>query len=133
MMLIISESDAEDWFTTDGISNKAWEDFDGFQKEMLALEAITSDWDDVVEIREAGIPESNVLLYYYPEDIGLDASELEALEDKTAYVVQETTSENVSALFDSESVTVFGIDIMYNNNDELLLRIGCEANEQIFK
>jgi len=131
-MLEISESDAKNWFETNGISSSSWASFDEFQQEMLALEALASNWDDIITMRESGIPESYVLMYFYPEDIGLDVQELENRQDKTAYVVQETISDNVSELFDSESVSVFGTDVEYNNDDEMLLRIGCEANERIF-
>lgn len=133
MMLSIAEADARDWFETYGIANTPWNDYDDFQKEMLALEAIVDNWENVIDIRESGIPESNVLLYFYPEDVGLETRELEAQEDKTAYVVQNTTADNISSLFESDSINVFGTDIMYNNDDELLLRIGCEANEKIFE
>lgn len=134
----ISESDAKDWYETNGIANTDWGEFEDFTREMIAVEAIADDWDEVDQMRETGIPESAVLIYFNVDECGLDEREVEYLDDEdsyeglTSYVMQNTSSSNLKSLFNDSSVTVLSVDALEGSNGEMYVRVEVEGSASIF-
>lgn len=134
----ISESDAKDWYETYGIADDDWDEMPDFQQGMVALESVAEDWDEVVDMRETGIPESAVVMYFDPSAIGLDASEVEfrseeeGYESLTSYVLQNTNSNNVESLFNSDEVGVLSVSHQEGSDGGIYVTIECEADRGIF-
>jgi len=134
----ISETEAREWYESNGISNTDWSEFAPITKQMLAVEAIASEWDVVVQMRETGIPESAVLIYFDAEACGLDPEEVHYLgseasyEGLTSYIIQNTTSEHVSSLFeDRANVTVLSVDAVEMNTGLVTFVLEVEGDETI--
>lgn len=134
----ISESDARTWYETNGIADTDWNDFEDFTREMIAVEAIADDWDEVDQMRETGIPESAVLIYFNVTECGLDEGEVEYLDEEdsyeglTSYVMQNTSSSNLKSLFDDSEVTVLSVDALEGSNGEMYVRVEVEGSASIF-
>lgn len=134
----ITESDARDWYETNGIGDTDWEEFADFTREMLAVEAIADEWEEVDQMRETGIPESAVIIYFNVEDCGLDTGEVEYLDEEnsyeglTSYVIQNTLSDNLASLFDDSEVTVLSVDALEGSNGEMYVRVEVEGSSELF-
>lgn len=134
----ISESDAKNWYETYGIADDDWDEMPGFQQGMVALESVAEDWDEVVDMRETGIPESAVVIYFDPSSIGLKGSEIEfrseeqGYESLTSYVLQNAESDNVESLFDSDNVEVLSVSHREGSDGTVYVTIECEADRSIF-
>lgn len=121
-----------------GISDTDWDEFEDFTREMVALEAIADGWGAVEQMRETGIPESAVLMYFNAKSCGLEPSEVEYLGDEnayeglTSYVLQNTTSDNLKSIFDDDTVTVLSVDSLEGSNGTIYVTVEVEASSRIF-
>jgi len=136
----ISEEEVKNWYELNGVSTESWDNFEDFTKEMIAVEAIVSGWGEVTQLRESGIPESAVLIYFNADDCGLDPSESEYLgeeasyEGLTPYVLQNTTSDNIKRLFDDKNpVNVLSVDSLRTDDDNVHIIVEVEGEAEIFR
>lgn len=135
----VSESEVREWYAENAISDADWDSLPEFQQGMVAIEAVADSWSEVVSMREVGIPEDAVLLFFEPSAIGLDASEVShraearGFESLTSYVLQETSSENICSLFSSETIGVVSVSMREGQDDEPYLVLECEADTSVFE
>lgn len=128
-MVSISEEEAREWYEENGIADTEWGEFIPLQKGMIGIEAIASQWGDLSDIRETGVPESAVLLYFNAETVGLNKNKVNDVVDLTSYVLQNTTSSHIKELFDSSDINVLSVN-PYSEGDGI--QIECEADESLF-
>jgi hypothetical protein len=130
----ICETDAKSWYESHGISDSPWNDFTDKQQGMLGLETLGDSWDEVVSMREVGIPENGVLLYFEATACGLDENEIEyyaeennSREQITPYILQNTTSKHLKDIFDDPSVNVLSVSAEVSTGGKPVITVECEA------
>lgn len=117
---------ARDWYEQNGVSNEDWESFDRHTRRMISIEVVCDGWDEVVGMREAGIPESSVLLHVHPEMAGVDRDEVEYhSENQSDYeslspFVMQNASRNIASLFKNSAVTVLSVSY---DGDNLIIEV----------
>ena len=125
----IKEQKAVDWYQGNQLVSDSWSTFSDTIKGMVAIEAITSDWNEVTKTLETGGPDKAVLLYFNIQDCGLNFTEISKrdstpdLESITTYILQNTTSENLKRLLTDDVVTVESVTV-----EDGTLRVTCSAN-----
>jgi len=112
--MLVDENEAKQWYEQHGVSNEEWRSYDNMTKNLLRLEATLDEWEEVDYMRETGIPESAVLAFIKPDDIGIEHTKLqhlssdESVTDVSTYVMQNS-SKNITRLFLSSSTNVLSV------------------------
>lgn len=102
--MIVTEEEGKKWYNKNGISDEDWSNFNKTTKDLVRLEATLDKFDEIHHMRETGIPESAVLAFIKPGDVGLNKDTLsyinsdKDLRDIATYVTQNSTR-NIKRIF----------------------------------
>jgi len=113
--MIATEEKAEEWYNKNGIANKDWGSFNKLTKDLIRLETTLDSFDEINHMREIGIPESAVVAFIKPNDIGIDTTILENIQEEqdcrdiSSHIMQNSTR-NIKRIFLLTDMEVLMVD-----------------------